>query len=243
MTLRVTHIASTEINYRAIRDLIPGTVFGRAVCTEWDTSDAELLVEFAGRTCYKAYDRKNPDTAENADYIGHLISQGHFSVLEHATMTFHVSGVSRALLLELERHRHVSFSVESQRYVDQAKSHGADGPVIPPVIRELFPDLEAKLQSSFGESLTAYTSAYNTMRDAGVPMKEARGAARAFLLESNPVDLVITGNLSAWRYVIGKRFHEAADPEIQEFAEAVLEAIRHESPAIVQDITEKGSYS
>ena len=40
---------------------------------------------------------------------------GHMSVLEHINFTFHITGVSRALLAQLSRHRHISLSVRSQR--------------------------------------------------------------------------------------------------------------------------------
>lgn len=43
-------------------------------------------------------------------------ASGHMSVWEHISFTFRVSGVSRALLAQLTRHRHASFSVRSQRY-------------------------------------------------------------------------------------------------------------------------------
>lgn len=44
---------------------------------------------------------------------------GHHSVLEFADFTFHIEGVSRALLAQLTRHRHCSFAVRSQRYCSE----------------------------------------------------------------------------------------------------------------------------
>ena len=54
-------------------------------------TDAEDLVEFAGRACYQSFHKPNPKTAENADYIANIIAQGHESVLEHATVSFYLS--------------------------------------------------------------------------------------------------------------------------------------------------------
>ena len=98
-----------------------------------DATDAECLVEEAGRGCYESWDKPNPKTARNADYINRTaFEMQHGSILEHASATFRFSGVSRAWLCEMERHRHLSWSVVSQRYVDAAKF----GVVIPPAIRE-----------------------------------------------------------------------------------------------------------
>ena len=55
---------------------------------------------------------------------------GHMSVYEHAYFTFHVSGISRACLAQLSRHRHLSLSVRSQRYCDES-GNGVLGCVIP----------------------------------------------------------------------------------------------------------------
>ena len=45
------------------------------------------------------------------------MGSGHFSTLEHASYTFAVDGVSRALTHQLVRHRIASFNQQSQRYV------------------------------------------------------------------------------------------------------------------------------
>ena len=84
-------------------------------------TDAEKLIEFAGRVCYMSFGNKqSPKT--NFEYIRHLISQGHDSVLEHASWSFIIQGVSRALTHQLVRHRiGFSFSQLSQQYVDHSE--------------------------------------------------------------------------------------------------------------------------
>src|SRR5690606_41853392 len=75
-----------------------------------------------------------------------ILNQGHFSVLEHSSVTFLVRDVSRALLTELTRHRHLSFSVVSQRYVNYADTK----PVVPPAFADVEPRSEehtSELQS------------------------------------------------------------------------------------------------
>src|SRR5699024_12876333 len=49
-----------------------------------------------------------------------------------ASATFYLTGVSRALLAEITRHRHLSFSVMSQRFVDESDANI----VIPPAVRK-----------------------------------------------------------------------------------------------------------
>jgi len=49
--------------------------------------------------------------------IGHLLDHGHYGPFEHAQITFAVEGVSRSCMAQITRHRHVSFDVQSMRYV------------------------------------------------------------------------------------------------------------------------------
>ena len=151
--LRVQLIAKTEF-------LAPPDV-------PW-TTDAEggsALVEFAGRACYQSWSKPNPRTATNAGYIKHIIDVGHFSVLEHASVSFYITGISRSCTHELIRHRHFSYSQLSQRYVPEHDSQV----VLPPGIeddtelreiltaaadasRATYTELLAKLEAKFAEA-------------------------------------------------------------------------------------------
>lgn len=194
--------------------------------------DADALAEAAGRICYLSFDRPNPDTATNIGYLANILRQAHFSVLEHANFTFLVRGVSRALLAELSRHRHLSLSVVSQRYVDYADTD----PVVPPAFGD---DEEHLLNVAYQEALETYEELTSRLTAKGCKRKQAREAARAVLPNAAPVDLVVTGNLRAWRDVLGKRHHVAADAEIQEFAARVLSRLRDYAPNSVQDIPDE----
>ena len=223
--MRVTVLASTALNEHVMRQAYGYDVFGSL----WLT-DADALGEAAGRLCYKSFNRPNPNTARNADYMANILRQGHESVLEHASVTFLVQGVSRALLAELTRHRHLSFSVVSQRYVDYAGTE----PVIPPALRGT--EGEAQLRSEYSRAVDRYEELVRELKAAGLPRKQAREAARAVLPNAAPVDMVVTGNLRAWRDVLRKRWHVAADAEIREFARLVLIQLRGIAPNSVQDI-------
>lgn len=231
--MKVTPIAKTELTPE-VTSLIAGTAMAAALIDE-NESSADHLAEFAGRACYKAWERKNPKTATTQGYLAHILDQGHFSVLEHSSVTFYVEGVSRSLLLELERHRFLSFSVESQRYVDQVKSHPE--PVIPPGIKgDLLAD---DLHNAYSEALEWYEEFVAELGRDGITGKRAREIARAVLPNCTPVDFVVTGNLRCWRDVLGKRWHVAADNEIRLFAGAILGHLREIAPHSVQDFSDQ----
>lgn len=229
----VTPIASTRL------DMTPASVldtnFGMRVeedLTMNEVQDIDALGEFAGRACYQAWSLPNPGTHENEDYLANIQRQGHFSVLEHGSVTFYVEGVSRSLTHELERHRHLSYSELSQRYVDMADIDI----VIPPIFRD-DPEAVAILQDVLAFSKEAYGQLVEIAESKGAKRKEQRQAAR-YALPNVETRLVVTGNLRAWRDMLSKRWHVAADAEIREFAGEVLKHLRHIAPHSVQDIPE-----
>lgn len=194
---------------------------------------ADALGEAAGRMCYQSWGRKNPATATNAGYLANIVKQGHFSVLEHASVTFLVRGVSRALLTELTRHRHLSFSVVSQRYVSYADTE----PVVPPAVESAGNSwAEDVVRQQYREAVQAYELLVDDLTERGLPRKAAREAARCVLPNAAPVDMIVTGNLRAWRDVLGKRWHVAADAEIREFAGAILTELRSVAPNSFADV-------
>ncbi|MGX1133220.1 thymidylate synthase (FAD) [Streptomyces glaucescens] len=195
-------------------------------------TDADALAEAAGRICYQSWGRKNPATATNDGYLANILDHGHFSVLEHASVTFLVRGVSRSLLAELTRHRHLSYSVVSQRYVDYSDTE----PVIPPAADAT---AEEMIRNDYAATLLVYEDLCSRLEAQGMNRKQAREAARAVLPNAAPVDMVVTGNLRAWRDVLGKRHSTHADAEIQAFAAEVLRLLREVAPNSVQDIADE----
>lgn len=198
-------------------------------------SDAEELFEAAGRLCYRSFNRPNPATSTNELYLKHITDVKHFSILEHASATFFVSGVSRAMLLELERHRFLSFSVVSQRYVDSSE----EPIVIPPILRTedaLDDRIDIELHATRSREL--YQELVQSLMSRGYNRKEARGAARSVLPEGTQTEFFVTGNIRCWREIIQKRYNPAADQEIREFAEEILRQLRLWVPNALQDFEE-----
>ena len=86
-------------------------------------TNAELLTELAGRRCYKSYQiGLNPNITkirlDIAEYIENILKSGHGSVMEHASYSFAIEGVSRVFTGEMNRHRAgMAISEGSMRYI------------------------------------------------------------------------------------------------------------------------------
>jgi thymidylate synthase (FAD) len=204
---------------------------------ETDADGGQALAEFAGRACYQSWKKPNPATATNAGYLRHILEVGHLSVLEHGTVTFYLTGVSRSLTHELIRHRHFSYSQLSQRYVPGRGSAFVEPEVIAG---------ESELHAAFVEAAEAAEQAYDKLltglerRFADVPnatlrRKQARQAARAVLPNATETKIVVTGNYRAWRHFIAMRASEHADVEIRQLAIECLRQLRGAVPNVFAD--------
>jgi thymidylate synthase (FAD) len=200
------------------------------------------LSEFAGRACYQSWDRPNPETATNQGYLGHILDVDHASVLEHGSVSYYVENVSRSLTHELVRHRHLSYSQLSQRFVVIRKvAHGQKIPfVIPPFFEG---DIEAAQILSWAWDSAVYC--YERLIEIGTHKMEGktgtaankmiREAARAVLPNMTPTAIVVTGNHRAWREFIDKRATLQADAEICRLAVMVFRDLAKLEPNIYQD--------
>jgi thymidylate synthase (FAD) len=204
-----------------------------------DAEGGQALAEFAGRACYQSWSKPNPATATNAGYLAHILEVGHLSVLEHGTVTFYFTGVSRSFTHELIRHRHFSYSQLSQRYVPERNA----AMVEPDVIAE-DPELHKKFVAAAEASVRAYTELLEGLeqRFADVPnatlrRKQARQAARAVLPNATETRIVVTGNYRAWRHFIAMRATEHADVEIRELAIECLRQLQKVAPNVFADFT------
>jgi thymidylate synthase (FAD) len=219
--------------------LIAKTEFTAPPDVPWST-DADggpALLEFAGRACYQSWSKPNPRTATNASYLQHIIDVGHFSVLEHASVSFYITGISRSCTHELIRHRHFSFSQLSQRYVPEHDSQV----VVPPGIED-----DAELTAAFLQAADASRRAYLELLagleakladepNATLRRKQARQAARAVLPNATETRIVVTGNYRAWRHFIAMRASEHADVEIRRLAITCLRVLVETAPAVFAD--------
>ena len=203
------------------------------------STDAETLVTFAGRSCYESWHRPRPETYRDKDYIDRTIFEHqHGSILEHATATLYFTGVSRAFLTELTRHRHLSFSVRSQRFVDEA---GANI-VLPPIYRSGNAEpgtalaKAAELLEGIAQDLDShYEGLVVEAEEDGHKRKQAREAARSILPNMTETKMVVTGNLRAWVQVIDRRTAPDADAELQEVMGMARDVLKPLAPSIFKD--------
>jgi thymidylate synthase (FAD) len=219
--------------------LIAKTEFVAPPDVPWST-DAEggqALLEFAGRACYQSWSKPNPKTATNAGYLQHIIDVGHLSVLEHASVSFYITGISRSCTHELIRHRHFSYSQLSQRYVPENESQI----VLPPgmedddELRRILIEAADASRATYTDLLSRLEAKFADQPHAVLRRKQARQAARAVLPNATETRIVVTGNYRAWRHFIAVRASEHADVEIRRLAIACLRQLIGAAPAVFGD--------
>ena len=202
-----------------------------------DADGGEALTEFAGRACYQSWSKPNPKTATNASYLRHIIDVGHFSVLEHASVSFYITGLSRSCTHELIRHRHFSYSQLSQRFVPERDSQVVLPPGLEddPELQELFLTAADASRQVYTTLLTKLEAKFADEPNAVLRRKQARQAARAVLPNATETRIVVTGNYRAWRHFIAMRASEHADVEIRRLAIACLRELADLAPAVFAD--------
>lgn len=186
------------------------------------------LIELAGRECYTSYGKGRP----SEDYHQHLKEVGHGSVLEHASLSFRIWGISRSVSHELVRHRAgTAISQRSTRYVDESESEWAWhplaiglSPMAPPDPLNIdgHTDQARYLYRQFVESIQMRLEQRGV--DKVTARKQARGAARGVLGNALETSLIWTANIRALRNVLEQRASPHADAEIRLLANALYEA-------------------
>lgn len=224
--------------------LVAKTEFTPPVDVPWstDADGGQALAEFAGRACYQSWSKPNPRTATNAGYIRHILEVGHLSVLEHGSVSFYLTGISRSLTHELIRHRHFSYSQLSQRYVPERDAAMVEPDVIAddPELHELFQQASADALASYEKLLDGLEKRFadgdgRVGGSATLRRKQARQAARSVLPNATETRIVVTGNYRAWRHFIAMRGSEHADVEIRDLAVECLRRLQHEVPNVFAD--------
>jgi thymidylate synthase (FAD) len=221
--------------------LVAWTQFAPPDDVPWST-DAEggqALAEFAGRACYQSWNKPNPSTATNSGYLRHILEVGHLSVLEHGSVTFYITGISRSLTHELIRHRHFSYSQLSQRYVPERNAAMVEPEVIAadPELHKTFVEATEASVRAYTELLEGLEQRFADVKNGTLRRKQARQAARAVLPNATETRIVVTGNYRAWRHFIAMRASEHADVEIRELAVECLRQLQQVAPNVFADFT------
>ncbi len=183
------------------------------------TPDPEALIARCARVSHRSESKSSLDADQ--ELIRKLISWGHESVLEFASATFLVEGMSRAAANQLTRHRLASFVQESQRFVNVRDR----GLVRPP---SFTPAQWEKAMSLHRKTLELYEK----LIEEGVPKEDAR----YILPIGTETRLVVSANFREWRHIIRLRGSPAAQWEIRLFARKVLEVLKEHAPTVFGDL-------
>ena len=210
----------------------------------WSRSPAatpsENIVEVAGRICYMSFGSwQSPKT--NGEYVSHLIAQGHESVLEHASWTFVLTGVSRAFTHQFVRHRiGFSYSQLSQQYRDQSSAA-----VIEPLSIAADPKRSRMWRQNVRRSLETYRQLVDELESetsrrpvAGRQReltRRIRSAARSVLPESVETTIAFTANARAIRHFLEVRGSIEGDDEMRFVSALLLASVKSEAPALFAD--------
>ena len=198
------------------------------------TPDPDRAVAIAGRLCYapvSAADLKQEMGAEDvARLVRVLVRSGHHSALEHASFSFAVDGVSRALTHQLVRHRVASYNQQSQRYV----SFGAgDSFVVPPSVAA-----NAEAQRVFLDAMEHARVAYDRLVELGLAEGRTRESvqedARFVLPNAAETKIVVTMNAREVRHFFRVRCCNRAQWEIRALAWEMRSIVRELAPNLFE---------
>ncbi|MBR2661242.1 MAG: FAD-dependent thymidylate synthase [Clostridiales bacterium] len=193
------------------------------------TLSPEETVALAAKLCYSKSTisdlNEKISSKDQSDFIGKLMDMGHESVLEHASFTFGVEGVSRVLLAQLTRHRIASFSVQSQRYVSYENGFGY---IIPESIAALGDDYAAR----FHEQMKTIESWYTDWQKLLGKGEKSNEDARFVLPNACETRIMVTMNVRELRHFFSLRMCNRAQWEIRKMAEEMFRLCFETAPAL-----------
>lgn len=182
------------------------------------TPDAENIVAIAARLCYSQSKieelQSKVKSKDNENLISKIISRGHHSVLEHASFTFGIEGISRAASHQLVRHRIASYSQQSQRYVPLRETFPF---IIPPSIKS-----KPHLYEKFTDALKRTREIYDHLIKEGISAEDAR-----FILpNATETKIIVTMNARELNHFFRLRCCNRAQWEMRHMAEKMLYEVK-----------------
>lgn len=200
------------------------------------TPNAEATIEWAGRLCYAVEGKTRPE------WIQDRISDGHLSILEHASATIYTRA-SRVFTHEWVRHRIAAFSQRSQRYVKEDGERYITPPDLvglPPHTSSMdYPAPEGTPWEDYvaGEELfvrimnNCWRTYFSFLRRGVKPE-----IARYVLPNACETQIVTTMNFRELRHVIQLRTSPRALPEMREVARKVRDICVENWPRVFGDL-------
>ena len=170
------------------------------------TPNALDVVYKAMKTCYSEVspiDIPLPNDIEKLKLVNKVIASGHLSPVEHVNFTFGIENITRACSHQLVRHRHCSFSQQSQRYVKFENLKG------------VCPDSIIDNEQAFGiyiETLNKIGEGYKKLLELGIKPEDARSV----LPNCTTTNITMTLNLRELMHICNERLCSRAQKEIRE---------------------------
>ena len=201
-----------------------------------NTPNPEEVIEQCGRTCYKSPEK---DAETRAKFIAGIIHAGHTSVIEHATATFRITGVSRSLTHQLVRHRLFSFSQQSQRYVKETEPNY----ITPTSIQEdlakgtdkNFDPMTRAAHKIYDDCMQNCWRTYQILIELGIKKEDAR-----FVLPNAAcTEICVSGNFREWYNFLNLRLDVHAQWEIRQLAWMILDRLMASAPNVFCELQEK----
>lgn len=214
------------------------------------TPSPEHTVASAAKLCYSSSTisglRENLSDENAAKFVEMLAEIGHESPIEHASFTFGIEGVSRALLAQITRHRMASFSVKSQRYVRE----GAFEYVTPPEI-ESVPEAKAIYDEIMAEDQKRYDRLTEILKEKHIETflsegkdektanrlaeKKAIEDARFVLPNACETQMIMTMNARSLMNFFKHRCCNRAQWEIKDVADQMLALVLQVAPELFKN--------
>lgn len=196
------------------------------------TLSPEETVALGARLCYSRATiddlTQRVSAKDQTAFVQKIMGMGHDSVLEHASFTFGVEGVSRVLLAQLTRHRIASFSVQSQRYVSYEDGFGY---IMPPKIAALGDEAQEEYHRQM-KQMHEWYCAWQEKLGTGEGSNED---ARFVLPGACETRLMMTMNVRELRHFFGLRMCSRAQWEIRAMATEMHRLCMEVAPALFAD--------
>ncbi|MFP4105127.1 MAG: FAD-dependent thymidylate synthase [Phycisphaerae bacterium] len=198
------------------------------------TPEPAGVIAAAAKLCYASDTsgilQQEPGEAEQ--FVAMLKKLGHLSPIEHASFTFYVEGVSRAMTHQLVRHRLASYSQRSQRYV----AHREFDYICPPELKgKTVPteDGDVPAEEYFAETMEMIGRRYGNLVEAlGNAGEKSNQDARYVLPNACETKIFITMNARELLHFFEERLCLRAQWEIRGVAEQMLKLARDVCPAV-----------
>lgn len=194
--------------------------------------DMENFTAIAALTCHANTEK---DYVAR-DVLERIIKLRHESVLEHITLTYSVKGLSRALLQELARHRHISLSVESTRHTLDKYMSMSEGEIL-----EFFEKYLDTLPLTIDKELKRICSSvyFGVLRSIKNFQNLPNDELKYFLPEFWPTNLILTVNIRELRHIIELRTNPAALEEFRVLAYSLYAAVPEQYRYLLEDCVYK----